>query len=176
MIYSFNVIRIGSHCAEGFFNNQKILLVRTHIKLPNSLVQKWGNEYLSIRNFTIEEVENMISNRDESRFVPISAEISWDRHGTKYMKVTPSTANDAKYWITTVTSVEFIIDRTSLEKIEPCSMSQIFSIAFNKDNPKMFEATAILMAGDIIKIGNKKSVFCPINNPFLEVWITEPET
>ncbi len=173
---NFNVIKIGSHYTETCFGDQDIFLVRTHINLPNSLVQKWGKEYISMRDFCIDEVNEMISNNDESRSFYIHGEIAIDRHGYNYLKAIKSQRNESKYHITTFTGIDHVLHGNALFKVNPDSISQIFSVAFNSTNPKMFEATAILQEGDMIKVGNRIAVFCPITNPFLKVWQILPET
>jgi hypothetical protein len=175
VIIPINVIKIGSHQTEINFGERNLFLVRTNIKIPDSLVQKWGKEYLSLRNFDINVIEEMMNN-DGSRFFTVSADITTDRHGENYIKMEPMIDKDCEYWFTTFTGIDFTIDRNSLIPVNPNSKSRIFTVAFNRDNPKMFEASAILQSGDVIKMGSFRSTFCPFNNPFLKVWNLKPET
>jgi len=176
VIYSLNVIRIGSHYSEVSFSYGKSFLVRTHIQLPNSLVQKWGREYISMYNFTQAEIDEMANNHDESRFFPICGEMLYDRHEVPYIKASKRKSSPSKYWITTFRGMDYMIHKNSLLPVSPDSISRIFSIAFNRSDPQIFEATAIVQAGDIIRMGNSISVFCPEKNPFLKVWHTLTET
>ena len=168
----FNVIRLGSHYAKTHFGNQDVFLVRPHIQLPNSLVQKWGKEYFALRNFSESEVKEMCFNSDENRVFYIYGECLVDRHEVNYIKAFKRQADvQATYWITTMVAIDHVIDNSSIIRTNPNSKSKIFSMAFNRKDPKMFEATLILQAGDIIVKGNWQTKFCPKENPFLNVWI-----
>lgn len=168
----FNVIRLGSHYAKTHFGNQDVFLVRPHIQLPNSLVQKWGKEYFALRNFSESEVKEMCFNSDENRVFYIYGECLVDRHEVNYIKAFKRQADgQANYWITTMVAIDHVIDNSSIIRTNPNSRSKIFSMAFNRKDPKMFEATLILQTGDIIVKGNWQTKFCPKENPFLNVYV-----
>ena len=177
MNISLNVIKIGSHRAEVCFGERNTFLVRTHINLPNSLVQKWGKEYLSMRNFEEKEIIELSNNCDENRFITVSGELLIDRFDVEYLKLSQELGKrECEYWLTTFTGIDFMVSKQSLIPVQRGSLSRIFTVAFNRQDPKMFEATAILQAGDIVKMGSHESVFCPKANPFLNVWNTGQET
>ena len=168
----FNVIKIGSHHGKAGFAKQNVFLVRPHIQIPDTKVQKWGREYILFYLTPPEAIFQMCSNHDEDQFFPLSGEICVDKFGIKYINTTFQDTNDL-YWITTITGDGYNINNSNLIKKDKQSQSEIFSMAFNLNEPKMFEATLILQPGDKLKVGRWVSVFCPEKNPFLKNW--QPE-
>lgn len=167
-----NIIRIGSSVKQISYNDKDIFLSRPHIKIPNTKVEKWGREYISFRNLNEDIVGSMMNNSDETCFWSVYGEIEEDKHGVKYLKIQGRVklTRNPDYWITSFGAIDLEVDKYhSLFKIDYNSRSQIFSIAFNDDNPKMFECVAMLQHGDIIKVGNVERRFCVKTNPFLKV-------
>lgn len=158
-----HVLKLGSYFVEAGVD----FIVRNHIQLPNREVQKWSNEYISIRNIKKDTLLDFINNQ-EPRFITLLCEFSFDKNGIEFIKATPEDSK-TNLWLTTFMVMDGTLQKTCIVPNNSNSYSRIFSSAYNKHSPKMVEATAILQKGDIIKIGNTIAVFCPKNNPFLKV-------
>lgn len=158
-----NVLKVGSYFVEVGVD----FIVRNHIQLPNEMTQKWSNEYISIRNIRQGSLE-LLMNNQLNAFIPLLCEFSIDKNGVEFIKATPTKGN-SNLWLTTFTVMDGTLQQKCIVPNNSNPHSRIFSSAYNKHNPKMVEATAILQKGDIVKIGNTVSVFCPKHNPFLKV-------
>lgn len=154
---------------EAGFSKEGMFLVRPFITVPNTNIQKWGNEYFLFKNTNREHIEQMCSNSDKNRVFKIDGGVLFDRYGVKYIN-TEMPCNHSNYWITTMIGHGYNLHKGALIKRHPHSQSCIFSMAYNKKGIKLFEATLILEPGDKLVIASKENVFDPQNNPFLTEW------
>lgn len=159
-----NVIKAGSWVVKTPFS----YMVRNHIQLPDSKVQKWSNEYILF--YTNDSVVEKISdNFNPRQFYTFDCDIKVDVHGVRYMSLHETDLHvTTRYHLTTIRCVDVLMHRDNINSKCADSESNLFSLAYNKHNPKIFEATLLLQKGDVVRIGNTVAVFCPSNNPFLE--------
>lgn len=156
-----NVLKIGSHIDAL----HHVIIVRNVVNVPNSKIKKWSNEYLLFRDFDMKELKYYSENNNVDNYITCNFALTYDRWGIKCIKLSCIGQQECDYWITTVNG-EGLMHRENLIPKYPNSKSQIFSLAYNT-SPNLFSATFILQKGDIVKIGNSISEFCPYTNPFL---------
>jgi hypothetical protein len=171
----FNVIKLGSHHVKAGFAKQSVFLVRPHIQLPNTPIKKWGKEYFLFQDRDEKEIEEMCFNCDVNRVFNITGEILVDKFGIRYFNAIYMNFDENEYWITTITGEGYILHQNSLIKSDQKSNSCLFSMAYNKNEPTIFEATLIVQPGDTLVVGLWKSVFHPTKNPFFKEWEPRPQ-